>query len=123
MTRMRTVNVKYLCMKHLLIEHRDLHGFAGIIKKKYSLTNHVKRGVLEPLNIVKRHEQIIIEMLRRGYHHYSPLFLPKEIIKKLPESILYASINKEKDQNELFAGSEKCSDRYRDLKRQNENDI
>jgi hypothetical protein len=65
-----------LCRLHLLGEHRELHAIWSIItknKKGYSLHPETIRwkGKLKALYF--RHEELVKEMMKRGYHHNSPL--------------------------------------------------
>jgi len=67
---------KKLCRQHLLGEHRELHAIWSILvnnKKGYSKHPEVLRwkGKLKALYL--RHEELVKEMLRRGYKHNSPL--------------------------------------------------
>ncbi|MDA8432778.1 MAG: pyrimidine dimer DNA glycosylase/endonuclease V [Nitrospiraceae bacterium] len=65
-----------LCRSHLLGEHRELHAIWSILtnnRKGYSGHPEVLRwkGKLKALFL--RHEDLVSEMLRRGYRHESPL--------------------------------------------------
>ena len=71
--RMWNVDPKLLCRKHLLSEHFEMHMFVGSIRKGKSIAGYVMKGLVEPLRIVERHNEIAEEMLSRGYNHKSPL--------------------------------------------------
>ncbi|MDP3987464.1 MAG: pyrimidine dimer DNA glycosylase/endonuclease V [Nanoarchaeota archaeon] len=73
MTRMWMVNPKKICKNHLLGEHKELHQLIGSLNKNKSVKGHINRGQVEIHNIKKRHEQLVKEMLARGYRHLSPL--------------------------------------------------
>lgn len=65
-----------LCRQHLLGEHRELHAVWAIITEgKRGYANHPEtrrwRGRLWALYL--RHEALVAEMERRGYHHRTPL--------------------------------------------------
>lgn len=65
-----------LCRQHLLGEHRELHAVWAIITEgKRGYANHPEtrrwRGRLRALYL--RHEALVAEMERRGYHHRTPL--------------------------------------------------
>jgi hypothetical protein len=65
-----------LCRNHLLAEHNELHAIWNILtqgKKGYADHPETKRwkGKLRALFLV--HEEIVQEMLARGYNHQSPL--------------------------------------------------
>lgn len=67
---------KKLCRLHLLGEHRELHAIWSILTEgKKGYANHPEvirwRGKLRAL--FGRHERLVLEMKKRGYHHKSPL--------------------------------------------------
>ncbi len=74
--RIWDVPVYRLCRQHLLGEHRELHALWTVItKEKRGYARHPEterwRGKLAAL--YQRHEDLVIEMGRRGYRHESPL--------------------------------------------------
>jgi hypothetical protein len=73
MTRMWLVNPKKLCRAHLLGEHKELHQLVGSLRKGKSIQGHLDKGQVEVHSIVKRHGELVKEMLRRGYKHQSSL--------------------------------------------------
>lgn len=69
---------KYLCRKHLLAEHRELHGLWNILTKHscqggYSRHPETLRWVEKLKALYKRHEKLVREFELRGYQHKSPL--------------------------------------------------
>ena len=69
---------KYLCRKHLLGEHRELHGLWNILTKHkgkggYSHHPETLRWVGKQKALYLRHQELIKEFSRRGYSHYSTL--------------------------------------------------
>ena len=65
-----------LCRNHLLGEHRELHAMWTIItenKKGYIMHPETIRwkGKLKAMYL--RHEELVAEMVNRGYKHHSPL--------------------------------------------------
>lgn len=69
---------KYLCRKHLLAEHRELHGLWNILTKHkgqggYSRHPETLRWVGKQKALYLRHETLVIEFSRRGYKHHTPL--------------------------------------------------
>jgi hypothetical protein len=65
-----------LCRKHLLSEHRELHGLWNILTQgRRGYRNHPEtlRWVGKLAALYARHEQQVAEMTRRGYAHASPL--------------------------------------------------
>lgn len=65
-----------LCRNHLLGEHNELHAMWNILTRgKTGYSNHPEtkrwKGKLRALFYV--HEEIVQEMIARGYNHKSPL--------------------------------------------------
>ena len=70
------VDPKIMCRKHLLGEHGELHKFLHNWKKRHSIKGRIKNNSIEPLSYKKRHDELVVEMLLRGYNHQSPLKQP-----------------------------------------------
>jgi hypothetical protein len=65
-----------LCRNHLLGEHRELHAVWSILtrgRKGYSQHPETKRWVGKLSALYLRHEDLVAEMIKRGYRHTSPL--------------------------------------------------
>ena len=76
--RVWDINPNNLCRKHLLGEHRELHGLWNILTKHggmggYSSHPETKRWVGKEKALYDRHQALVVEMLKRGYNHKSPL--------------------------------------------------
>lgn len=76
--RIWDIHPKYLCRKHLLAEHRELHGLWNILVKHkcrggYSCHPETLRWVGKQKALYQRHEKLVKELLGRGYLHRSPL--------------------------------------------------
>ncbi len=76
--RVWDVHPKHLCRKHLLAEHRELHGLWNILTKHkgrggYSRHPETLRWVGKTRALYNRHEALVKEMQKRGYRHLSPL--------------------------------------------------
>lgn len=67
------VDPALLCRKHLLGEHVECHMFRGSLLKGTSLRGFLEAGLLDSRRLARRHDELAAEMLRRGYHHSSPL--------------------------------------------------
>lgn len=66
----------YLCRKHLLGEHRELHALFTILtqnKKGYRAHPETKRWVGKEKALYLRHQELVSEMGKRGYVHKSEL--------------------------------------------------
>ncbi|PIZ95016.1 MAG: pyrimidine dimer DNA glycosylase [Candidatus Magasanikbacteria bacterium CG_4_10_14_0_2_um_filter_33_14] len=76
--RVWDIHVKHLCRKHLLGEHRELHGLWNILTKHggkggYSHHPETKRWIGKSKALYNRHEELVAEMTKRDYQHHSPL--------------------------------------------------
>ncbi len=76
--RVWDIHPKYLCRKHLLSEHRELHGLWNIITKhkcKGGYAHHPEtlRWVGKQKALYLRHEALVREFMNRGYKHYTQL--------------------------------------------------
>jgi len=69
---------KKLCQKHLVAEHRELHGLWNILTKHkakggYSRHPETLRWVGKNKALYNRHEALVAEFKKRGYNHNTPL--------------------------------------------------
>lgn len=63
-----------LCRQHLLGEHFEIHKAVGNLRHSGTWTKSLtEKGFLEPQNFLARHDELSIEMGRRGFTHKSPL--------------------------------------------------
>ena len=59
-----------MCRQHL---HVECHMMVGALLKHKTLTGFYAAGLIDTTQISPRHDAIVLEMLRRGYRHQSPL--------------------------------------------------
>ena len=76
--RIWDIHPKHLCRKHLLAEHRELHGLWNILTKHggkggYSRHPETLRWVGKTRALYERHEVLVKEFFCRGYNHHTPL--------------------------------------------------
>jgi hypothetical protein len=76
--RVWDIHPKQLCRKHLLAEHRELHGLWNILTKHggkggYSRHPETLRWVGKTKALYERHVALVREFVRRGYEHHSPI--------------------------------------------------
>jgi hypothetical protein len=65
-----------LCRQHLLGEHRELHAIWAVLtegKSGYAQHPETRRWRSRLTALYARHDLLVAEMARRGYHHHSPL--------------------------------------------------
>ena len=76
--RVWDIHPKHLCRKHLLAEHRELHGLWNILTKHggkggYSKHPETLRWVGKQKALYLRHQELVKEFEQRGYNHKTPL--------------------------------------------------
>ena len=76
--RVWDIHPRHLCRKHLLAEHRELHGLWNILTKHkmkggYSKHPETLRWVGKEKALYQRHEELVKEFKRRGYNHKTQL--------------------------------------------------
>jgi hypothetical protein len=76
--RIWDIEPKYLCRKHLLGEHRELHGLWNILtihdgKGGYSHHPETIRWIGKTSALFNRHEMLVKEFHYRGYKHHTEL--------------------------------------------------
>lgn len=101
---------KQLCHKHLVAEHRELHGLWNILtihngQGGYSRHPETLRWVGKTRSLYNRHELLVKEFKRRGYRHLSSLD-KKLATGKSKQSKLIDSLARQKEL--LKAKSCKC---------------
>lgn len=67
---------KYLCQKHLLGQHNEIHTIYNVyFKERRGWRNHpeVKRWAHCIEQLVEAHDDTACEMIMRGYNHRTPL--------------------------------------------------
>ncbi len=101
--RMWMIDPKFLCRKHLLGEHGEIHKFRHNFVKKHKMNGRI--GQIEPHMMEKRHEELVIEMKKRGYKHNSPYKQPN--IEYLPKML----VDKNKSIKDLIERCDECEKR------------
>lgn len=79
MTRMWMGNPKTMCRQHLLGEHKEIPQLVGTLKKGFDISGFIKNNLVEIEAIIARHNELVEEMLFRGYNHKSPINTSEEL--------------------------------------------
>jgi hypothetical protein len=111
MTRMWMGKVNTMCKNHLLGEHKEIHQLIGQLKKKMSIDGYIKNNCIEISSIESRHNEIVNEMISRGYNHMSPIPSQKEInsiSKYLPESQRSYIVDVKSSNKDRYARCDSC---------------
>jgi len=112
--RMWQIDPKLLCRKHLLGEHNEIHKNKHNFEKHHSIYGRIFPIVLiEPQNMKLRHDELVEEMIRRGYNHNSPYELPN--LSYLPDNQRYAKADLGYNFADLFDRCDDCYQRYLDM--------
>ena len=106
--RLWNVPTNYLCDKHLLKEHSDLHKLINAIANNVSIKNHIKKGFVEVHNIPSRHIALVRELLTRGFGHTS---LIEDVDVKLLKNCRRGKIDKSLSIKELCYWCKHCNQR------------
>jgi len=99
--RIWDIDPKHLCRKHLLGEHRELHGLWNILTKHdgkggYSKHPETLRWIGKLNLLYQRHQELANEIINRGYNHQSPLD-EKLAIGNEKQSIFINTIDEQKE--------------------------
>jgi len=112
MTRMWGVNPRFLCRKHLLGEHSEMHQEVGTLENhqygRKIVEGHAKKKQVDTSLIKERHDKLAGEMEERGMNHDSPL--------EYEDRVDLGSINREKNLEDLQARCSECRKRINKLK-------
>jgi hypothetical protein len=103
------VDPEYLCRKHLLGEHNEIHKHRHNFVKQHSITNRIKLNQIEPKSMKERHDALAKEMLKRGYNHKTPYEIPD--ISYLPEDQRKYTVNVNQATKELVNKCPECKKR------------
>lgn len=99
------VDPRIMCHQHLLAEHYEIHMYVGAANKGINLQGYYDSDVIEPQSFKSRHDELVSEMLNRGYTHKSPL---KPLAVVLPDH----TMDKEASLKELLRRCPHCKTRY-----------
>lgn len=109
--RMWMTDPKLLCRKHLLGEHGEIHKHRHNFVKKHRISGRIFPIVLiEPESMGSRHDELAVEMVRRGYNHQSPYEQPN--LFHLVNSERFAKVNLEYNIYDLCNRCEDCNQRF-----------
>lgn len=101
--RMWMIDPELLCRKHLLGEHGEIHKFRHSFVKQHKMAGRM--GQIEPAKMESRHDELAVEMLKRGYKHQSPYEQPD--VSHLPEMV----VDKQVSLADLYQRCSDCKER------------
>lgn len=100
------VNPKIMCRQHLFGEHVEIHMFIGTLCRGKTVKGYLEKGLLEVHSLYSRHEELVEEMKRRGYKHFSEVDLKWKSAEEL------GVVDREKNLEELIGRCSRCKSRY-----------
>lgn len=105
--RLWMIEPKYLCRKHLLGEHGEIHKHRHNFEKHHTIRGRIfPITQIEPESMESRHNELAKEMLRRGMNHKSPYSQPD--LSYLPNELRYAKVNRNISIYDLSNRCEEC---------------
>lgn len=115
--RMWMVDPKIMCRKHLNGSHVEIHMFLGAIKKGTSMKGFINNNLLEAKSLKSYHDEIVDEMIFRGYRHNTKIDQDyfEECFNKLSNEYKNHKINKESSLKELITRCPECKLRKLDI--------
>lgn len=105
--RMWMIDPSLLCRQHLLGEHSEIHKHKHNFEKRHNMSGRI--GQMFPLQMQARHDELVEELLRRGYNHNSPYEAPD--VSYLPAVVLNAEPDLIANADDLFRRCTACRQR------------
>lgn len=110
MARNWMVNPIIHCTNHLNGAHSECHIFTGILKQRKRIDGYI--GIIEICSLVRYHNILVEEMLRRNWNHKSPLTEDMLFLDHIPKDYYYHKIDRKKSLEELLDRCPKCKANY-----------
>lgn len=107
--RMWGLPADVLCKDHFLGEHREMHLIEGAVKNKHNLDGYLLRSLINPRMVAIRHDELVRELIRRGYQHHTPI--DHELFRELE----YKPLDIEYVMQDLFGRCWQCRHNFEDL--------
>lgn len=112
MPRMWMVDPHAMCRRHLVAEHHECHVFLGKLRKSHKLDGYINNNLLEVTALHERHEQVSVELVRRGFWHQTPFpsdVAVLEAAEYLPHDLYFKTIDRQAARRELVTRCPACS--------------
>jgi hypothetical protein len=109
--RMWMVDPKTMCRKHLLGEHVEIHMIVGHMKRKKSIRGFVKNNCIEPSKLLERHQELVEEMIYRGYKHKSSLEVEETLLDYLTSGDREVKVDVGASLEDILARCAECRSR------------
>ena len=110
--RLWMVDPSTMCRQHLLGEHCECHMFYGAMKKGTKMDGYVNKHYLEVRSLQKRHDDLAIELVNRGYNHKSPLIVESCVLDSLSDFVRNSLMNEHMGMVDLHTRCNECRIKY-----------
>ncbi|MFW6219844.1 MAG: pyrimidine dimer DNA glycosylase/endonuclease V [bacterium] len=116
--RMWMINPKYLCNKHLIGEHGEIHKHRHNFIKKHSVLGRLYPIIqIEPMSMLDRHDELVKEMIIRNMNHKSPYIMPD--VSYIDKQYLNLKVDRDYSIRDLMTRCEDCRKRIIEYERNN----
>lgn len=113
--RMWMTDPKYMCRQHLIAEHNEcFHMGIGILKRKNKIDGFIAHNCLEISSMKSRHDELVEEMIKRGYKHNTPSFDIPEDILDFYKDYLDIKVNVEQSERLLRVRCPNCNNLFKE---------
>lgn len=102
------VDPRIMCRQHLLGEHFETHVIATNISRGRGIAGFIRNNAIEPHSVARRHDELVMEMERRGMNHRSPLVFSTDIYPDF-------RIDREASLRLLISRCPRCAERMRSV--------
>lgn len=107
------LNPQIMCRQHLIAEHLECSAMClGILKRKCKIDGFIRSNAIEILSAKERHDELVEEMLRRGYNHNSPFIgIPDDLLLYYSKEAKFR-VNRKESLKLLLGRCENCRKLY-----------
>ena len=112
MVRMWMCEPRILCRQHLLGEYKELFMIVGNLAKKRAISGYIKNNCIEPIFILSRYNQLVAEMLSRGYRANAQFTFSLSMLEYLPINEKNYKIDSQQALSTLLSRCPECRRRY-----------
>lgn len=106
--RMWMLNPRILCTKHLTIEHDDIHRLINLLITDSRIEDYDFIDNIQFKGVIKRHDAIVCELLRRNIFHTTPLEKNDINIENIPDHMKSYVVDSKLSLKDLLIECNRC---------------